>query len=224
MADSPISHSQRLRHKVQLVLPELMAAAHAFRAHPHIRDLYPRYLFTTYSVMRATVPVMQAALERARSLAAADPVAAAMVPYLTKHIPEEMHAFWPLEDLEVLGFERSDVITRQPSPAVAAMVGAQYYWIFHAHPVAIFGYMEIMEGYPPTEEHVEELIEQTGYPRAAFRTMSNHSLLDVGHRDELRETLDRLPLTRAQSSLIGVSALQSVQLGSRVIWETIERA
>jgi hypothetical protein len=150
-------------------------------------------------------------------------VAAALAPYLTKHIPEERHAHWVLEDLEVLGFERSSILQRQPPATVAAMVGAQYYWIFHFHPVALLGYMEIMEGYPPTAERVGALVAATGHPRAAFRTLERHVRLDIPHREELHAVIDELPLTPQQAGLIGVSALQSLHLGSQAIMETIEQ-
>src|SRR5689334_9046820 len=97
-AATTTSHSQRLRDKIALVLPELGAAAHALRSHPQIADLYPEYLFMMHCMVRATVPTMEAALARACTLAERDPVAAAIIPYLEKHIPEEMHDHWPLED------------------------------------------------------------------------------------------------------------------------------
>ena len=37
-----------------------------------------------------------------------------------------------------------------PPPSVAGLVGSQYYWILHHHPVAFLGYVALMEGYPPT--------------------------------------------------------------------------
>jgi len=63
----------------------------------------------------------------------------------------------------------------------------------------------------------------TGHPRGAFRTLERHVKLDIHHREELHAVIDALPLTPAQSGLIGVSALQSLDLGSRAIRETIEQ-
>lgn len=219
-----ISHSQRLRGKIALVLPELQALGRALHTHPRIADLYPEYLFVTHCMVRATVPMMEAALERSRRLAPADPVAAAMVPYLEKHIPEEMHDHWPLEDLEVLGRDRATVLQRLPPPAVAAMIGAQYYWIQHTHPVALFAYMELAEGYPPSSEQVDALIAATGYPREAFRSLARHAVLDIEHGQELHDVLDRLPLTPAQQTLIGLNAMETVQLSCRVFRELLARA
>ena len=55
-------HSQRLRGKIALVLPELLAAGRALMDHPRIAELYPEYLFTLHCMTRASVPLMEAAL------------------------------------------------------------------------------------------------------------------------------------------------------------------
>src|SRR5687768_6465777 len=96
-----LSQSQRLRLKIELVLPELLTAVHAITSHPRVAEIYPEYLFTLHTMLRATGPVMQAALSRARTLATSDPVAAGLATYLFDHIPEEVnHDIWLLEDLE----------------------------------------------------------------------------------------------------------------------------
>jgi hypothetical protein len=126
-----------------------------------------------------------------------------------------------LDDLALLGVPREAVLGRMPSPAVANLVGAQYYWILHHHPVAFLGYVGVMEGYPPTEELVELLIERTGFPREAFRTFSEHGELDPGHRDHLDRTLDALPLTEQHEQMIGASAIATVALATRALEEVL---
>lgn len=102
-------------------------------------------------------------------------------------------------------------------------MGSQYYWIFHHHPVALLGYMEIAEGYPPTERQVADLMARTGYPRNAFRSLARHARLDLHHRDELHQVLDRLPLTSRHAAIVGVSALQTVHLASLALEELVAR-
>ncbi len=213
--------SRQLRAKIELVLPLLHAAGRRLIDHPALADLYPRYLFTLYSMTCATVPMMQLALDQARVLAVTDPVAAMMVPYLEKHILEEMHAHWLLEDLEVLGYKRAVILRQRPSPTVAALIGAQYYWIAHYHPVALFGYMELAEGYPPTRAQVDTMIRATGYPPEAFRSLRRHAYLDLQHREELHAVLDSLPLLPEHMTVIGINAMQSVELASRAIDEIL---
>ena len=211
------SHSEQLRSKIGLVFQELAGAVDELLNHPSLAAIYPEYLFALYSMTRATVPVMEEALAKAQALAETDQVAAPLARYLEKHIPEEQHSHWLLEDLEALDFERSAVLARLPSPGVAALIGSQYYWIHYVHPVALLGYMELAEGYPPTDEWVGRLQARTGYPREAFRSLERHAYVDLAHRDELHAVLDALPLTASQVAVIGLNAIQSVHLGAKVL-------
>ncbi len=157
--EAPVTASGYLRRKIGLVLPALVEASERVCTHPRVRELYPEYLVTSHCIIRASVPLMEAGRERALALADDDPVAAALAPYYEHHIPEELHHDdWLLDDLEVLGRERSDILSRIPAPTVAALVGAQYYWMFHYHPVALLGYIAVLEGYPPTPELVDDLV------------------------------------------------------------------
>ena len=217
--------ADRVRRKIGLLLPRLVDAGDRLLTHRQVRELYPEYLFTSHCVIRASVPLMEAALTRAQELAPTDPVAAAVAPYLEEHIPEELdHDEWLLDDLEVLGRDRAAVLARPPSPTVAALVGAQYYWIFHYHPVGLLGYIAVFEGYPPSPQMIDGLVASTGYPRGAFRTMVAHAELDPGHRDELDRLLDELPLTPEQSAVVGLSAMFSVDAFARAIDEVVEEA
>lgn len=152
------------------------AASRRLIRDPRVADLYPEYLVTLHFVIRASVPLMGAAHERAVELMEGDPVSALLAPYFEEHIPEERdHDEWLLEDLEVLGKDRLSILARPPSPAVAAAVGAQYYWILHYHPVALLGHIGVLEGYPPTIEMLDDLVERTGHSRAAFRTLRSRT-------------------------------------------------
>jgi hypothetical protein len=211
------THSEVLQAKLALVLPYSLGAAEAVTRNADMARVYPDFLFTLHCMVRATVPMMEAALERSRALAPQDPVCAVLAPYLERHIPEERgHDEWIMEDLETVGVPRAEVWARRPDPGVAALIGAQYYWIFHRHPVALMGYMEIAEGYPPTLELVERLKGSTGFPDGAFRSLRRHARLDLAHREELRETLDALPLEPWHAELVGTSALESAVMAGEV--------
>jgi heme oxygenase-like protein len=215
--------SQRLRAKIGVWLPELTAAGRRFVDHPRVRDLYPEYLETMHGIVRASVPLMETARTRSRGLADRDAVAATVAEYFEKHIDEEIgHDEWLLGDLEALGRDRAAVLGRTPSPAVAGVVGAQYYWILHVHPVALLGYTMLLEGYAPAPADVEELMGRTGYGPDAFRTMSGHAELDPGHADELAETIDSLPLSAQQSAVLGLSAMSTVHGLARVLDEMVD--
>jgi hypothetical protein len=108
-----------------------------------------------------------------------------------------------------------------PSAAVAALVGCQYYWIYHHHPVAFLGYVALMEGYPPTPELIETLMARTGYAEEAFRTFTQHAELDPGHRDHLDRTLDSLPLTARDEALVVGSATATAALAAQALAEIL---
>ena len=216
------SPGRDLRRKLRLVVPPLVDAGARLIAHPRVRDLYPEYLFTSHCVIRASVPLMETARDRARAEAASDPVCALIAPYLEEHIGEEAdHDAWLLDDLEVVERPRAEVLARPPVPAVAALVGAQYYWVLHHHPVALLGYIGLLEGFPPSPGMIEDLRARTGYPADAFRTLVAHAELDPRHGDELFELVDTLPLTPEQSAVMGLSAMHSVQMYARALEDVI---
>ena len=203
-----------------------MAAAYdALVEHPRLAELWPEYLVQQHQIIRATVPLTRAALARSRELAVdgADPLAAPLAAYLEEHVDEELgHDDTLLDDLELLGLERAEVLRRIPPPTVAALVGSQYYWILHHHPMTFLGFVGLMEGFPPTPELIETLLERTGFPREAFRTYVEHAALDPGHRDHLDRTLDSLPLTAEHEAALGLSAITSAALAARALDELLD--
>jgi hypothetical protein len=215
--------SDSLRRKIGPFLPALVEATDRICSHPRVREVYPEYLRVSHGILRASVPLMETARDRALALAADDPVAPGVASYLDHHISEELdHDEWLLDDLEVVGMDRATALSRPPAPSVAALVGAQYYWIFHYHPVALLGYIAVLEGYPPSMAMIGGLMERTGYDRSAFRTLIAHSELDAGHSDELDELLDRLPLTQEQTGVVGLSAISTVGRVARVFDEVAD--
>ena len=199
-----------------------LAAGRRLFDHPRLAELYPEYLVTMHGIIRASVPLMETASARAAELGD-DPVAAGLVEYLTEHIPEEAdHDEWLLEDLELVGVSSASVLDRPPSPTVAALVGAHYYWIRHYHPVALLGYIAVLEGYPPDPVEIQGLIERTGLPQEAFRTLAAHAELDQHHRDELLAAIDALPLSEAQEHVVGVSAVYTVHMTACALEEVCD--
>jgi Iron-containing redox enzyme len=212
--------SVRLRGKIQLVTPPFAEACRRVFRHSRIRELWSEYLITQHAIIRTTVPLMEAGRDRARVLAGDDPVAAGVGDYLDVHIEEERnHDDWLLDDLEVLGVSRAQALARVPSPTVASLAGSQYYWTLHYHPVALLGYFAFMEGFPPQPQLIQELIERTGHPEAAFRTFVLHGEFDPGHREELDRTIDTLPVTDDQENVLGLSAMSTAILVSRSLQE-----
>lgn len=215
-----MSASGRLRAKLDLAYPAVAQTSARIWADARVRELYPAYLEIWHGVVRSAVPLIEAARDRARELAPADEVAAQLVPYFEHHGPEEAgHDAWLLEDLEALGRDRRAALQRIPSPRVATLVGAQYYWLRHAHPVSLLGHMAVVEGYSPPPGFADRLQALTGHPREAFRALRRHERLDIKHKRELYELIDRLPLTAEQEALMGIAGLHTIQAAVDVFAE-----
>lgn len=175
-------------------------------------SVFSPFLLELYSMVSCSVPLMRSAYDRAEELAAADPLAAVTATYLERHIEEESHHDeWLLDDLVASGMDRATVLQRVPSAAVARLVGAQYCWIRHAHPAALFGYLAVIEGNPPLAEHLNEIQMQTGYPPETFRCLRLHAADDIEHLNELRSTIVGLPLSDTYAALIATSAFATLQ-------------
>jgi hypothetical protein len=226
-SDDQLTSSDRLRLKVELVVPALATPGRLLLDHPRARELFPQYMTAGYHLARAMIPLMEAALGRARELALHDRVAEGLAAYLVRHIPEEMHGDEPggatLDDLEALGVDRVTLQSQLPPPKMAALLGAQYFWIFHYHPVAILGFLHL-EAYHPHGPTLERLIEKTGLPRDGFRQLLLHAKLDAVHARELERVLDSLPLEPHHEQLIGLSALQTVALLTDVWLDVVDDA
>ncbi|WP_335936752.1 iron-containing redox enzyme family protein [Streptomyces sp. PTD5-9] len=203
--------SERLRVKLSFCEPSLRAAIAALWLPQGLLPRYRAYLRTMHAVIRASVPLMERAAERAALLGRyGDPLGAPLAAHLDGHIREEAeHDAWLLEDLAAAGGDPRDAVERIPDPLVASLAGAQYYWIEHHHPVALLGYIAVLEGHAPAPGLAPRLARMTGLPAPAFRTVHEHAHLDGGHCAGLYALLDRLPLTRGQEAAVAVSALHT---------------
>ena len=219
-----MTHSERLRQKIELVMPELVALSSAILFHPQFAArLYVELMIRMHQMVRTSVPLMRASLRRCEELAPYDPIAAVLAPYLEQHILKEAgHDEWLLEDLELIGVPRAEVLKRLPSPAVAAVAGQRYYWVLHHHPLAEMGGLAAMEGYPMKVGAIDAMERVTRYPRAAFRTLEKHAHLDPAHCHEIMNLIDSLPLTEEQHELLGVSALATMLSVTQVYREILE--
>ncbi|MFJ9560552.1 iron-containing redox enzyme family protein [Streptomyces fuscichromogenes] len=214
----PSGAARRLRAKLALADPVLRASlAELWRPFgladgagvvPGAARRYLRYLGVMHEMVRASVPLMERALSRCELHAPDDALGEPLARYLAVHIDEERHHDdWLLEDLAAAGGPLEPPV---PSADVAALVGAQYYWIEHRHPVCLLGYMTVLEGHAPAPWLADRLAERTGLPYDAFRTVRHHAVLDTGHSEELDRLVDRLPLDAAQEAAVAVSALYTV--------------
>jgi hypothetical protein len=204
-----LAPSALLQKKIRLVSPHTLSNTPSVLTHPRLREFFADMLFVLYSTIWATVPLMEEALRVSRARAASDPVAAQLVPYFKAHIDEELHHDeWMLEDMETLGLNRAEILARIPPSGLAAAVGAQYYWIYHYHPVALLGYFAALETDPVPASVVETAASKSGLPRSAFRTIFLHAEHDFDHCADLNRLIDRLPLEPRHVKVMSISAMQ----------------
>lgn len=217
--------SARLQRRVRFFQGPLMVASERFVSHPRAAEIYPEYLIWLLAIMRGIGAVMDIALARAAAMSATDPVALGLASYLEPHIAEERgHDAWVLEDLEASGADSTGIERRVPPAVIAELIGAQYYWVLHAHPVAMLGYLAVAEGGSSMAPMVKRLQVATAQADSAFRTLSEHADLDPFHGDEVYGVIDALPLTRELEQLITLSAMSTAGLMGRALEEVLETA
>lgn len=215
------THSQRLRETVSLVRGRLNSLIHEVWFHPRLSELYPEFLFAMYGITVASAPAMRAAAARCFALAD-DPLAVWLREYYLEHAEEEAgHEQWLLNDLASLGVLRESALQRLPYPSVAALVGVQYYWMFHVHPIAYLGYIAVVEE-PASMEFLEAVSRRTGISLSSMSGHVMHARLDPDHVAEFDAALDSLPLLQHHQDLISVSAIATVAHLENVFSDILE--
>ncbi len=207
-APQTLTNSQIIRAKIAIGGGAAHHAFSEFWQRPDLPQVMPAMMVLIHQIMRATAPLMETASRRAAELADQDPLCARLAEYFQEHAEEEApHPSWHLNDLEAAGFSREAVLDTMPLPDVAALLGAQYYWVHHFHPVMLLGSIAVLEGNPPTMELCDRLEQESGLKAEAFRTYRFHGEVDPHHIKEFDEAVDGMPITPRQLGLIGVSAL-----------------
>ncbi|MFJ2932570.1 iron-containing redox enzyme family protein [Streptomyces sp. NPDC087219] len=210
--------SLALRTKLAPTAPVLRAATAALWRPDGLRERYVRYLAAMHPLVRASVPLLVRAAERCAA-APDDPAARRLAAYFLRHAEEERdHDAWLLDDLAAAGAGPVAVA----HPIVVELAGAQYYRIEHEHPVALLGYIAVLEGNAPGPRLGDRLAEVTGLPGGAFRTLREHAELDGGHLDDLYGVFDALAPTPAQQTAVSVSALHTANLLTRLFLSLAE--
>ncbi|MFJ6837192.1 iron-containing redox enzyme family protein [Streptomyces sp. NPDC091209] len=201
-----------LRTVLGLVAPVLHRSAARLWQPQDLRARYLRYLVTMHTVIRASVPLMERAQAHCREAPGTDPAARPLGRYLSAHIPRERHHdSWLLRDMEAAGLHLGRELARPPSPEVARLVGAQYYWIDHFHPLCLLGYVAVLELNAPAAPLIPWLADRTGLPPAAFDTLRLHAEIDGGHGTAVLGALDETAPAPQLRAAVRLSALHTVQ-------------
>ncbi|HEY4051152.1 MAG TPA: iron-containing redox enzyme family protein [Acidobacteriaceae bacterium] len=216
------TNSQRLRAVISLARRRLTPLIHEVWSHPRLGELYPEFIFAMYGVTVASAPAMRAAAQRCGGLRNIDPLASWLQGYYLEHAEEEEgHGEWLLADLGSFGVSRERVLERLPYPSIAALVGSQYYWMWHVHPIAYLGYIAVLEA-PAQMEFLQEVSKRTGIPLSSMSCHTRHAELDPGHVAEFDAALDSLHLNERHRNLITVSAITTIGHLEQVFKDILE--
>jgi hypothetical protein len=229
MAEAPLPTRGRaaewLRAKLEPLLAELELRMRRIAELENPQRAYAKLLRLHYSEVRASLPLLLTAERVVVERGPEDRVGAGMVSWLREHAAEELHHDeWLVEDYAAIGGTPDELLNLPGSPTVAALVGSVYYWILHAHPVAILGYYAVLEGSSPSQTLIDKLEASTGYPAGAFTTLRRESDIRMAHDNEVFDLIDELPLTSDQKELISMTALQTADLLIHMADELLDSA
>jgi Iron-containing redox enzyme len=217
------TNSDVLWGKIHLAEGRLFAATDVFWNHPDLASLLPEFLVQAHFMMRCGFTLMSVARKRALDQPE-DPVAVDLAAYLQVHLEEEWgHDQWLLDDILTLGLGEQEVLQAQPCEALIGLVGTQYFWIMQVHPVAVMGYLTLMEGYAPLAEQLEEIRLRTGAPTTAFRCLKAHAEDDPAHLADLNRTLDSMDLSPEQARAVGLCAFAAIEGLATMFEELLEK-
>ncbi|WP_164114630.1 iron-containing redox enzyme family protein [Sphingorhabdus sp. Alg239-R122] len=212
------SRTNRICSKLDVVAPYMFQQASKIWEHPDFTAVYLGYLEKMHSVVRSAVSLMDCAIDKARQNYETNHAIELFIEYLLHHREEERgHDVWILEDYHVAGGDPENLKSKIPSVEAAHLVGAQYYWINHAHPFSILGHMMALEGYHPPLGFAQGLSDKSGLPIEAFRAIKRHEKLDIAHKRELFEFIDNLELTDNHEKLITMSGLHTMRCAAELL-------
>jgi len=150
---------------------------------------YVAFLTQAYHHVKHTVPLMMACgarlPERLEWLRAA----------IGEYIEEETgHQEWILGDLRACGADAEAVRRGAPHPTTELMVAYAYDYIQRRNPVGLFGMVLVLEGTSIllASGSAQAIGHSLGLPSEAFRYLSSHGELDVGHMEFYSGLMDRL--------------------------------
>lgn len=216
------TNSEVLWGKIRLAERRLFATTDLFWNHPDLAVLLPPFLIQAYCLTRSGLTLMAVARERALAQPH-DPVSCALAAYLGRHLEEELgHDAWLLDDIQTLGFTEREIVQAQPCAALVNLIGAQYFWMTHVHPVAIMGYLILLEGYAPIASQLEDIQARSGAPATAFRCLLRHAENDPAHLAGLNEALDSMNLSIEQSRAVGMCAFAAIEGLAALFEELLE--
>lgn len=126
--------------------------------------------------------------------------------FLYDHMMEEKgHDEWVINDLEVVGVGRADVLKYRPSNAVLALNGYNYWSADRRHPCSVLGMMYALEVIAsvyggPIASAIKESLLLEGDRGISFIT--SHVTMDAEHIADLRVILNTIEDERPKTAIV----------------------
>ncbi len=159
-------------------------------------EAYKRYLFNAWNYARYSPVVMS--LGASRCVASHPELAK----YLLHHADEETgHDAWAIADLQALGVDEATTRASRPVNACASLIGYVHYLAGFGNPIALFGWMYILEAVGKDLGTIagKELVEGLGNTKAVG-FVAGHGVADSAHADELAEQISKYVATNEQGT------------------------
>ena len=187
----PMQVLSEIRRATMDELAKCRIIAEAMEGRSAERD-YIAYLTNVYHYARFSPVIMAAAAARCCQ------THEKLARYLLKHAAEEQgHERWALDDLSKLGVAPEFVERTRPTAACAALVGYVHDQAAFRNPVAIMGWMYVLEavGADIGTAVGEKLGQAHGDKSNPIRFVAGHGEADASHAVAINQTIENYVLT-----------------------------
>ena len=183
----PMQVLSEIRRETMVALGDSRIIAEALAGKSAPQD-YIAYLTNVCHYARFSPVIMAAAAARCCQ------THSELASYLLKHAAEEQgHDKWALEDLDKLGVSPQAVSRNRPTPACAALVGYVHDLATSGNPVAIMGWMYVLEavGADLGTAIGKKLGDVHGGESGPVRFVAGHGEADSQHSVEISAIIER---------------------------------
>lgn len=124
---------------------------------------------------------------------------------LDKYIEEEIgHEYWILNDIEACGGNKNEVMAGEACASIQGMIGYLYKKIENAHPLALFGMVQVLEGTSVSigGEMANVIQASLALPDEAVTYLRSHGAIDQEHLHFFSTLMDKIIDVNDQQEII----------------------
>ena len=193
-----------------VALLEESAFVRHLNAGEHVRPLYEAYLQEAFHFVRLTSSFTPLSARRM------DPELLELRQWILHHSAHEMgHELMALDDLELLGRPRADVVASEPNPGTWAWVNFFHFQVTQRPPFAAMGVLYFLEGMaaklaPVVGAQLATVLEDE--QRGAITFVQEHGELDAEHSEEGKDMIARFCHDPADADVLD----ETIRLGGHI--------